>query len=131
MNKEEQLFDQAHSAGMQAAEKRTPTPMVVNDPSTGERYHVPSGVCGFASVIIKPARGKFVKFLKNQFGEESYNHSGPGTKNHYCHKHYYGGLALSCFLFGQSLEKKEAYCRAFALVLNGSGLSASCHSQMD
>ena len=129
MSKEAQLFDQAHSAGMQAAEKRNPTPMVVNDPSTGERYHVPSGVCGFASVIIKPARGKFVNFLKHHF--EPTMSGSLVRRTHYCHKHYYGGLELSCFLFGQSLEKKEAYCRAFALVLNGSGLSASCHSQMD
>ena len=128
MSKEQKLFEQAHSAGMRAAEEKRPTPMIVKDESSGEEWHIPGGVCGFASVIIKPARGKFVNFLKSKFGEHLRDHSRLGF---YCGKHYYGGLSLSCFLFGQSMELKEAYCRAFAFVLNGSGLKAYCESRMD
>ena len=30
-----------------------------------ETYYVADGMCGFAWINIKPARGKFVKFLKD------------------------------------------------------------------
>ena len=43
-------------------------------------YVVNDGVCGFAGVVIKPARGKFVSYLKS---------IGKG------HKHYYGGWYVS------------------------------------
>ena len=51
-----------------------PTPMVVGTPTTPlgndidyskETYYVADGMCGFAWINIKPSRGKFVKFLKD------------------------------------------------------------------
>ena len=120
-----ELFDRAHHAGLRAGHESTPTPMVVGSPSTPfgsdidwnkSTYHVSDGVCGFAGVVIKPARGKFVSFLKSK---------GLGWK------HYYGGFYMTCREFGQSLARKEAYCEAFAKVLGESGMRCYVDSRMD
>ena len=73
-------------------------------------------VCGFAGVVIKPARGKFVSFLKSK---------DLGWK------HYYGGFYMTCREFGQSLARKEAYCEAFAKVLGEAGMRCYVDSRMD
>ena len=61
-----------HAAGIRHG--CTPTPMVVGTPTTPlgddidytkETYYVADGMCGFAWINIKPTRGKFVKFLKD------------------------------------------------------------------
>ena len=120
-----ELFDRAHHAGLRAGHESTPTPMVVGSPSTPvgsdidwnkSTYHVSEGVCGFAGVVIKPARGKFVSFLKSK---------GLGCK------HYYGGFYMTCREFGQSLARKEAYCEAFAKVLGEAGMRCYVDSRMD
>ena len=111
--------------GMDAGRSSTPTPMIVGSPSTPfgsdidyskPTHFVESGVCGFAGVVIKPARGKFVSYLKSL---------GMG------HKHYYGGWYVSVHEFGQSLERKEAYARAYAKVLTEEGMSCYVDSRMD
>ena len=121
----EKLLERAHLMGMDAGRSVGVTPMVVGSPSTlfgsdidysKKTYFVESGVCGFAGVVIKPARGKFVSFLKSK---------GLGWK------HYYGGYYMTCREFGQSLTRKEAYCEAFAKVLSEVGMSAYVDSRMD
>mgnify|MGYP000865960699 CR=1 FL=1 len=120
-----ELFDRAHHAGLRAGHESTPTPMVVGSPSTPfgsdidyskKTYFVEGGVCGFAGVVIKPARGKFISLLKKM---------GLGWK------HYYGGFYDTCRKFNQSLTKKEAYCEAFARVLGDAGLSCYVDSRLD
>ena len=120
-----ELFDRAHHAGLRAGHESTPTPMVVGSPSTPcgsdidwnkSTYHVSDGVCGFAGVVIKPARGKFVSFLKSK---------GLGWK------HYYGGFYMTCREFGQSLARKEAYCEALVKVLGEAGMRCYVDSRMD
>ena len=120
-----ELFDRAHHAGLRAGHESTPTPMVVGSPSTPfgsdidwnkSTYHVSDGVCGFAGVVIKPARGKFVSLLK---------------KHDLGWKHYYGGFYMTCREFGQSLARKEAYCEAFAKVLGEAGMRCYVDSRMD
>lgn len=120
-----ELFETAHAAGMKAGHEVGVTPMVVGTPTelfgneidwNKSTYNVPDGVCGFAGVVIKPARGKFVSFLKSR---------GLGWK------HYYGGYYMTCREFGQSLTRKEAYCEAFAKVLGEVGMSAYVDSRMD
>ena len=120
-----ELFDRAHHAGLRAGHESTPTPMVVGSPSTPfgsdidwnkSTYHVSDGVCGFAGVVIKPARGKFVSFLKS---------------NDLGWKHYYGGFYMTCREFGQSLARKEAYCEAFVKVLGEAGMRCYVDSRMD
>ena len=126
MKTPQEIYSQAHSEGMRAGHGCTPTPMVVGTPTTPlgndidydkETYYVADGMCGFAWINIKPARGKFVKFLKdNDIGRKD---------------SYYGGYTIWVSGFGQSLDRKSAYARAFAEVLNENGLKAYAMSRMD
>ncbi len=121
----EKLLERAHLMGMDAGRRVGVTPMVVGSPSTPlgsdidyskKTYFVEDGVCGFAGVVIKPARGKFVSYLKSlDMG----------------HKHYYGGYYVPVRVFGQSLTRKEAYADAFAKVLTEDGMRCYVDSHMD
>ena len=44
---------------------------------------------------------------------------------------YYGGYTIWVSGFGQSLDRKSAYARAFVKVLNDNGLKAYAMSRMD
>ena len=121
----EKLLEKAHLMGMDAGRRVGVTPMVVGTPTelfgneidwNKSTYHVSDGVCGFAGVVIKPARGKFVSYLKKL---------GMG------YKHYYGGWYVSVREFGQSMTRKEAYAEAFAKVLTEEGMSCYVDSRMD
>jgi hypothetical protein len=120
----ESIYIQAHDAGNNAVTQTTVTPMIVTqaanplDDSSAvvNAWVVNDGVCGFASVIIKPANSKFAKFL---------------VANQLAHKHYAGGVSMSVRDFRQSLTKKEAYAYAFAKVLNDNGITAYVDSRMD
>jgi len=126
MKTPQEIYSEAHSAGLAAGHGCTPTPMVVGQPTTPlgndidyekDTYYVADGVCGFAWVNIKPARGKFVKFLKdNDIGRKD------------C---YYGGYTVWVSEFGQSMSRKENYARAFTSVLRENGLTAYNMSRMD
>ena len=76
--------------------------------------------CGFAWVTIKPARGPFVKYLKD---------NGIGRLG------VYGGWEVSsydvCGWHGQNMDVKEDACRAFAEVLRDNGITARVESRMD
>ena len=119
-------FNEAHAAGMAAGEALVPKPMVVGSPSTPfgsdvdhnkPTYYVPSGVCGFAWVNVKPGTSSFAKWLV-KFGK--------GRSDS-----YYGGVSVWVSYFGQSMEKKEAYAEAFAKVLSGYGVKCYANSRMD
>ena len=120
------VYADAHAAGMAAGNGCTPTPMVVGQTKTPlgndidyekDTYYVEDGVCGFAWINIKPARGAFVKYLKQ---------NGIGRKDE-----YYGGYTVWVSGFGQSLARKENYARAFTEVLRKNGLTAYNMSRMD
>jgi len=119
-----EIYQAAHNAGNVAVQAATIAPMIVqhranplDDTSAVQRqWLVNDGVCGFASVIVKPANCKFAKYLQAQ---------GLGRK------HYYGGLSMSVRDFNQSLQKKEAYAYAFAKVLEQNGVKAYVESRMD
>ena len=121
---EHSIYQEAHYKGNAAVEMTTVTPMVVqqranplNDDSQLVReYFVADGVCGFASVNVKPANCKFAKFLIT---------NGLGRKG------YGGGVSMSIRDFNQSLQKKEAYAHAFAKVLRDNGINAWSESRMD
>ena len=120
------IYTEAHALGIKAGNGCSPTPMVVGTPTTPlgndidyskDTYYVSDGVCGFAWVNIKPARGKFVKYLKdNDIGRKD---------------SYYGGYTIWVSGFGQSMTRKENYARAFVKVLNDNGLKAYAMSRMD
>ena len=122
------LFQSAHNKGMQAGRGHRADPMFVRNSQTGEQWQIDDGVCGFASVIVKPARGKFVSFMKKYFGDDAPRETYQIAM---CHKSYLGGLAIPCMKFGQSMEKKRAYCKAFANVLQDAGINAEVTSRMD
>jgi hypothetical protein len=76
--------------------------------------------CGFASLNIKPATSKFVKYLKaRNIGRKGYS----------------GGWTLSsydCSKFsGQNVDAKEAGVRAFAKVLEIYGITCTTESRLD
>lgn len=73
--------------------------------------------CGFASVNIKPARGKFVAFCKQH---------GIGRPNS-----YHGGYDISVRDGGQSLTLKEAYANEYARVLAENGINATVRTMID
>lgn len=80
-------------------------------------YHVPQGVCGFAWVNIRPGNSSFARWCtKNSKGR-------PNS--------YEGGVNVWVHQFGQSMECKEAYARAFAAVLTEAGIKAYAGSRMD
>ena len=123
MKTPQEIYSEAHSAGMAAGHGCTPTPMVVGTPTTPlgndidyskDTYYVADGLCGFAWINIKPARGKFVKFLKdNDIGRKD---------------SYYGGYTIWV-----SVSKwiGKSYARAFAKVLGDNGITAYNMSRLD
>ena len=122
----DEIYREAYEAGIKAGNGVQVTPMIVGTETspfsniideTKQTYFVEGGVCGFAWVKIRPARGKFVQFLKDK---------GVGYQNS-----YEGGYDLSCREFGQSLTRKEAFVQAFAKVLREYGIDAYGQSRID
>jgi len=128
MQKFARLIQAAHEAGVAAAEAHQPRAMVVGHAKSlfgneidrsKPTYVVPGGVCGFAWVNIKPGNCKLANWMKkNKFAR-------PDS--------YYGGVTVRVAGYGQSMEKKEAYGRAYAEVIQNSGevKSAYMSSRMD
>lgn len=122
----ETIYAEAAAAGIKAGSEVGVTPMIVGESTTpfGNTidyskpvYYVSEGVCGFGWVNIKPARGKFVAFLKQ---------SGIGRTDT-----YEGGYTVPVYEFNQSYERKVAYARAFAAVLNKYGIKAYASGRLD
>ena len=81
--------------------------------------------CGFANDSIRPARGRFVKFLKEmKIGDNGY---GGGWRISYYDLmpkgHIYGNT--------QSMDIKEEGCNAFADALEKYGIEAIMQSRAD
>ena len=123
-----ELYNIAHKAGHEAAKASTPAPMVVtghtnplDDNSPVENaWYVPEGVCGFAWVVLKPGTHSFVRWLKKE------GHANP---------EYQGGYSIWVSDYGQSMQRKEAYARAFSDTLReafeGTNLRIYPQSRMD
>lgn len=118
------LHQRARAAGNQAGADAIPVPMVVGSPvslfnnvldRSRPVYVVESGVCGFASVVVRGNSG-FGRYAKR---------AGLARPA------YPSGLAIPVREFGQSLARKEAYANAYARVLNEAGVSAYVDSRMD
>jgi hypothetical protein len=122
----EQIYSEAVDAALKAAANVNPVPMGVVEvnPLTrepipgGHRSIVNEGLCGFGWVNIKPARGKFVKYLK----DIKAGRSG-----------YYGGfdVGMSQFSRSQSYERAMAAAKAFSEVLNRNGIKAYADGRLD
>lgn len=119
----QEIYDKAHNAGMEAVSKLKVIPMVVtghanpldDNSEVTEKYFVPDGPCGFASIKFA-ANTSFAKWaMKNKLADKSYDR----------------GAYIWVHQFNQSMQKKEAYAYAFARVLNENGIKAYAESRMD
>lgn len=98
----ETIYNNAVTAGREAATKMVPTPMTVV--GGGQRFYVPDGACGFAWVIVKPGTSKFARWLKAN------KHARPDS--------YYGGVSIWISEHSQSVDRKTAHANAMADVLS-------------
>ena len=121
-----EILNEAHEAGMAAGNAKVPQPMVVTErvnplddsSEVKNQWLVPSGLCGFASVITNEhGNGKFVRHLKSV---------GEGDK------YYYGGHYVKWVReFGQSYEQKVAQAHAYADALNNYGIKPYVEDRLD
>lgn len=119
------LYMKAHDAGMAAGQAHSPRPMTVvqranplddNSPIVHQYAPVMDGVCGFASIIVRPGNSSFARWLKAQgIGRTSYS----------------GGVSVRVSQFGQSYERKMAYANAFAKALEEVGIKAYPDGRLD
>lgn len=117
-----ELWARACESAREAWNNASPTPMVVTDTRSGQKWHVSEGVCGFASLVVKPANSSFALWLK---------------KNANTSRHYDGGLSVWSSVVvpedaaSQSYERKVAAMRAAAKVLTDAGVRARVWSRLD
>ena len=115
-----ELWAKATQAANQAWHNANVREMVVSDGT--QEWRVPEGVCGFASLIVKPANSSFALWLK---------------ANARTHKHYAGGLAVGSStlvsedLMSQSYERKVAAIRAAVAVLRAEGINCGMWDRLD
>ena len=118
------IYQEANDAGLAAGVACVPHPMIVSQhanmmddkSAVTKQWYVSSGVCGFAWIVVRPGNCGFAKWLK---------------ANGKAHTHHAGGVAVWVSEFGQSMEQKEAYARAFAKVVEKHGIKACADSRMD
>jgi hypothetical protein len=97
------------------------------------------GACGFAWLVIRPARGPFVSWCKKQNEAETARFSAEKGRPWPCHpkgdNHYNGGWCLwrpgSKGYNGQSIDMYEVAARAFSAVLTKHGIANTFGSRMD
>ena len=126
------IVKEADAAGKAAVEKLEVVPMIVGQETSifsnkidysKPTYYVADGVCGFAWVDVYPANkgntraGKEERKLLESFGFR---------KNDYAKTYQ-----LWVSAYNQSMQKKEAYARAYADVLRANGLKAYSGSRLD
>lgn len=120
------IWKEAHEAGLAAVDAHTPTPMVVveranplddNSPIVHQYPPVADGMCGFAWVIIKPGNSAFANWAKEYKGVRR--------------DEYYGGVNHWVGQFGQSHSKKAVYAEAFAKVLRSHDIRAYAMDRLD
>lgn len=125
-----QIWEEALQAAQAASLAAKPTPMTVGNAKSifGNEidyskpvYHVSEGMCGFAWVKIRPARGKFVKFLKDNRIGRSNDYSGG----------YDIWMGNEESGMTQSIERKEAAAGAMAEIFTSHGIKCYVESRLD
>lgn len=108
-------FENALKVGRKAGLGETPVPMTVfgND----QAYVVEDGVCGFAWIEIRPAKGGLVTYLKKS--KQGYYSS------------YQKAYIFNIHDFNQSLTRKEAMAYAMAAYLCNCGYNVCANSRID
>lgn len=125
------VYREACEAAEAAVAACTPRPMIVGSPTTPlgndidpnkPTYYVADGLCGFAWVVIRPARGPLVAWLKKQLiGRAAYG-GGYDVRS--------WELATST-RSSQSYEKGMAAARAAADVFQKYGIDAYANGRLD
>ena len=108
-------FENALRIGIEAGKNEGVIPMAVH--GKDQTYVVLDGVCGFAWIEIRPARGGLVTYLKK---------SGQGYYSEYNRCYMFPIHA-----FNQSLTRKEAMAEAMAEHLRKCGYNVYAGSRMD
>lgn len=123
---EKVLIEKAFAAAEAAMKAAVPVPMVVSQRANAlddsspvvQSWHSAEGVCGFAWVKIKPARGKLVSELKAMKIGRPDPYNG-------------GGYLVNMRSLSQSYERKMAGAEAFAKVLVEAGINAYSDGRLD
>lgn len=118
------IYNAAQAQGALAGAEHAPTPMTVvqhanpmDDSSEVQRYwDVPSGVCGFAWVVVRPRTSSFARWL---------------VKRGLAKRDYYGGVSIWIRQYNQCYEKKLAHASAMANYLQSVGIKAYAHDRLD
>lgn len=115
------LIGKAHEAGLDAGFACRPTPMIVTDEVRKQSWRVDGGACGFAWITFK-GNTTFGRWASKATGLPC-GRIGDG---------YPTGKQVWVSEFGQSVDRKEAYARAFAKVLRDGGVTdAYAGSRLD
>ncbi len=107
----EKLAAKADAAGQKASAALGPIP------TNGDYEKGNLAYCGFAWVKVRPATSSFAKWAKANLDAHVDD--------------WKGGLLISSPLNSQSLIRNEAYCSAYAEVLNKVGIKAYMTSLVD
>lgn len=124
------ILVEASEAAEAAVKACRPTPIIVGEAiglsneidESKPTYFVEGGVCGFASVVIKPARGTIVAELK---------------KRKIGSAHYGGGYSFGSWQLAPSIRQDQSYERAVAAargaveVLKKYGVNAYVDARID
>ena len=115
-----ELFQRAYAAGMDALNAARPTPVAwvqtdLNNNPIGQPCVDSEGMCGFAWIKIAGNTG-FARTMKSL-----------GLFR----KAWDRGFDFWVSEGNQSIDRKEAFARAFAKVLNENGIKASVGSRLD
>jgi len=138
----EPLMDLVSRLGQQASEECVPVPMgVYSSDLMGKQISptqvVDEGVCGRASIIIKPATQPFVRWLKKH---RDTRRDEPGEPLRdlrefnwpfFSHKHYHGGWELYVCLHSQSMARHVAFANVVLELFKAAGLKCYVTSRMD
>jgi hypothetical protein len=112
----QELHEEAPRQGQAALTAATPRPIAVfNQFNPQEHYTVSEGLCGFA----------WIRFPGNTAWGRWAKKAGIASSA------YPTGLQIWVRDGGQSVERKEAYARAYAEVLNRAGITAWPESRLD
>ena len=83
----------------------------------GQSWFVPDGPCGFAWIVVRPATGRFARWLKSE------NIGRYGS--------YERGIVIWISQYNQSIQKKSIHAWKLAETLRSFGINARAYDRMD
>lgn len=134
----EQVHKEAVEAGFAALKAATPTPMVVSqhahpfDDSSEvvQSWYVSEGVCGFAWVQVK-GNTAFARWVRKHHWGDDLDRWVAEAEGGRWSKGYPSGYHFWVWAGGQSYERKLAFARAYAEVLQSYGVEAYASGRLD